>query len=174
MAQTEERGWRFGIDGEVGAGDVAGTGHVTPIVAQTGAQAVGLGLEDPTEVVRRPGERERAAADVDGNVGWIGGNGLGDDAQYAAGGVETVTQAGTGRTGNAAEVAGGRAGDAEQLERVAIRQQRGVGRNVGDGEDAAISNVSADNDLVLGRNTARYVNAQGGVALQNQVVVDIE
>ena len=48
----------------------AGAGQIEPL---TGAQAVRLGLENPTDMIRRPGNGERIAADAGRNVRRIAG-----------------------------------------------------------------------------------------------------
>ena len=106
MAQAEEHGGIRRIDGVAGGGGGGGARHVHPVGAQTGAQAVGLGLEDPAEMIGRPGEVQGAAAHREGEVGRIAGGGEVDHTQYAGGGIEAVGQSGAGGPDDAGEVAG--------------------------------------------------------------------
>jgi len=54
------------------------------------------------------------------------------------------------------------------------RQHVCIGRDVGDGQDAAVSDVAADDNLILRPRVAGLVNAHRGIALQGQVVVNRE
>ena len=69
--EYRQAGWSYGDGHRV---DVAAAGQIKPLA---GAQAVSLGLENPTQMIGWPRDRERFAADAGGDVGRIiGGVGV--------------------------------------------------------------------------------------------------
>ena len=70
-------------------------GHIHPVGRQTGIQTVGLGLQNPAEMIGWPGECQRAAGNDGGDIGRIGGHGA-DYAQYPVGWIKTPGQIGAG------------------------------------------------------------------------------
>src|ERR1035437_8948143 len=65
QAQAGEHRWIGRVHGNGQRVDVAAAGQIKPLA---GAQAVGLGLENPTQMIGRPRNGERVAADAGRNV----------------------------------------------------------------------------------------------------------
>ena len=144
-----------------------GTWDVVPGVA--GGDANRVGLRQPAQVARRPGERQGAAADAVGDVRRIAGDGAdADHGQHAVG--EAEHQSGIAAL-NAGEVASVRS-RVEQLEAVAGRQRVGIRGDVGDDQRAAVVRRGNAGDHVVRQRAARLADAHRHRAVHGEGVVD--
>src|SRR5262249_47308518 len=127
-----------------------------------------VGLGDPSQMIRRPGEGQRTPAHAEYDIDW-GRRRSVNNSQDAVG--EAVGKTWPRRTQNTCEGSIVRH-RAEKREYITRNQRCRVRRNIGNNQRTAIVHRATTSNKIAYRRAAVLADAQGGLTLYRQIIVD--